>query len=132
MGRKPSLTVEERRMRQRERDEKKKSDPQKLAKKREQDRQRQRERYQQAKQAAHDPLTLLADMATQAQLLEEIGDDDDGGGLAGENGGALVSIPECPELGMGTFGDDGVFIELHGDGEGFNLAGIHANSRNPC
>jgi len=130
MGRKPTLTAEERCLKQKAHDQKKMLDPEKLAKKRERDRVRRRERYQQAKLDAHDPLALLADTATQAQLLEEIGDDDDydDGELLGE----IRSAAEHTEVRTGSFEDEGTLIQLHGDGEGFNLVGIHVNSRNPC
>ena len=130
MGRKPTLTLQDRRIRQRERDRKKRLDPEKLAKKRGQDRERRRrERDQQARQTAYNPLTLLSDTATQARLLEEIGDDDDDDG---EVLGEIRSAAECTEVSTGSFEDESTFIQLHGDGEGFNLVGIHANSRNPC
>jgi len=129
MGRKSVLTREERQVKKREHDRKRRLDPEKLAKKREQDRAQRRERYRQAKQAAHGTLALLSNTATQVQLLEEIGDDDnDDGEMLGE----IRSAAECTEAGTGSFEDEDTLIQLHGDGEGFNLIGIHANSRNPC
>ena len=129
MGRKSTLTSEERRAQKQERDRKRRLDPVILAKRREQGRVRQRERYRQASSTSHNPLALLADTATQAQMLEEVGENDnDDGEMLGE----IRSAAECTEVGTGSFEDEGTFIQLHGDGEGFNLVGIYVNFRNSC
>ena len=129
MGRKPLLTLEERCMRQKERNQRTKLDPEKLARKREQDRQRKQERYQQAKLTAHDPLALLADTATQAQLLEEVVDHD-GVELSGEISTSM-RIPECMEVGTGSFEDEGMLVQSHSNEEGQSLITNCANSRKP-
>ena len=135
MGRTTALTVEARRARQqaqrREHEQRRRSDPERLAQKRERDRLRKQELYQQAKLTARDPLALLADTATQARLLEEIGDDDDGGQLPGEIGPSM-STPECTEVGTGGFEDEGMLVESHSDDEGQSLIDNCANSRKPC
>jgi len=120
------LTAEERLLRRRERNRTSGLDAEKLSRKRERDRIR-RQRYRQARLMSHDPLALLADTATQAQLLEEIGDDDNDDD--GEMLGDIASVEECTRVGTGSFEDEGT---LHDNGEGFNLVDIHANSRNPC
>jgi len=134
-----TLTVEARQAQQqaqrREHHQRRRLDPEKLAQKKERDRLWQRERYRQKKLMTCDPLTLLATTATQAQSLEGIGDDDDDGCGGGELAGeicALMSVPEHTEVEMESLEDEGTLIQLHGNGKGFNLIGIHTNSRNPC
>ena len=106
-------------------------DPEKLAQKRERDRLRKQEQYLQSKLTAHDPLALLANTATQARLLAEIGDNNDGGELPGEIG-LSVSTPECTEVGTGGFEDEGMLVQSHSDEEGQSMIDNCANSRKPC
>ena len=127
MARSSKLTAEERAVRKRERNRVSRLDPERLAKKRERDRVRQ-QRHRQARLTSHDPLALLADTATQARLLEEIGYDDDGGEPSGEIS-ASVSIPECTEVGTGSLEDEGMLIQLHSDEEGRSLIDNCADSR---
>ena len=133
MGRKTTLTVEEKRAQQqaqwREHHQRRRLDPEKLAQKKERDRLRQRERYQQAKLTAHDPLALLADTATQAQLLEEL-EEHDGAEFSGEIS-TSVPIPECMEVGTGSFEDECMLIESHSNEEGQSLIHNCADSRKP-
>ena len=117
MARWSKLTAEERAVRKKEQNQTSRLDPERLARKRERDRLRKQEQYLQSKLTARDPLALLADTATQARLLEEIGDDDNGGELSGEIG-PPTSIPECTEVGTGGFEDEGMLIQSHSNEEG--------------
>jgi len=130
MGRK-STSAEEKQAKKRERDRLRRLDPEILARRREQGRQRQQQLYLQAKLTDRDPLALLANTATQAHLLEEIGDDDDGGQLSGEIVPS-ISTPECTEVGTGSFEDEGMLIESHSNDEGRSLIDNCANSRKSC
>jgi len=104
-------------------------DPERLSGKRERDRLRQQELYLQAKLTAHDPLALLTHTATQAQMLDEIANND-GEELPGEVG-MDVPIPECTEVGTGSFEDEGMLIESHSNEEGQSLIHNCADSRKP-
>lgn len=71
MGRR-TLTKEHKQIKKREWNRKFISDPEKLAKKRERDRVQKRERSRQARIVGRNPLGLLANAATQVQMLTEI------------------------------------------------------------
>jgi hypothetical protein len=93
MGRR-ALTAEEKKARKQERNRKYFSNPDALARKRETDRARKRERRRQDQPIQHDPLALLADIATQRETLKHID--------AQEIGSDVSHPPEPAPTGMAT------------------------------